>query len=323
MGYSMCHTSGANSGCVGIGSILSTPTVAIVILNWRKPESTLECLEAIAHLNYPAGLVQVIVVDNASQDRSAEIIREAFPGVMLVENSENMGYAGGNNVGIRTALAAGSDYTWILNNDVLVQPDALSRLVQTAEVHPEAAFFGPLVKSRLDPEQIISAGGKLVTGWRAVLRGTGELDQGQYRRVEAVDFLSGCALLVRNPALDNIGLLDERYFLYHEDVEWCSRAQAQGFGVAFVPNAVVWHPDTRSRDEHSAQVTYYITRNSLLFVRKYLGGWTLLKALTGYLRNLLSWTVKPRWREKKHQRNALFWALMDFVRGKYGRRATG
>jgi hypothetical protein len=121
-------------------------------------------------------------------------------------------------------------------------------------------------------------------------------------------------------ALEKIGLLDEKFFAYGEDVEWCYRGKQAGLDVLFIPQAVVWHPDTRARDEASARVMYYISRNHLLFLRKHrLGMGNVTRTL---LRNtvwLVNWTVNPKWRRNRPKRDALWLALRDFALGRFGK----
>ncbi len=150
-------------------------------------------------------------------------------------------------------------------------------------------------------------------------RGLGELDVGQFGGPATVDYLTGCAVLVRRALIESVGALDERFFLYEEDVEWCYRGRRAGFQSVLVPQAKVWHPDTRRRDELSARVTYYTTRNKLLLIRVHrLGGRVVAAHLLRHARTLASWTVRPKWRHKRAQRRALVRALLDAARGRWG-----
>lgn len=295
-------------------------SVAIIILNWNNPDDTLACLRSVMALDYPAERLRVIVVDNGSTDDSVARIRAAYPDVALIETGANLGYAGGNNVGIQYALDHhGCDYVWLLNDDVIVAPDSLPALMSVALADPRAGFLGPMVYTREEPQRILSAGSLLHDGWRPQHRGIGERDQGQFDTIAEVDYLSGCALLVSHSAIEAVGMLDEDFFAYHEDIEWCYRGKKAGFKVLFVPEAKVWHPDTLRRDENSPVVTYYIARNSLLFVKKHrLGHVKFARMLLGHARTLLSWSLRPRWRHKRPQRDALARALADFARGRVG-----
>lgn len=293
-------------------------SVAVVILNWNNPEDTLECLRSVAALDYP--IVHTIVVDNGSTDNSVTRIRAAHPNVEIVETGSNMGYTGGNNAGIDKALALGAAYVWLLNDDTTVAPDSLSMLVQAATAHPDAGFLGPLVRMREQPDHILSAGGVFGPSMKRYQRGLGEPDNRHYQELVEVDFLSGCALLVSCAAINRIGLLDDQFFSYGEDVEWCLRGKRAGFKILFVPQSLVWHPDTRLRDENSARVMYYMSRNHLLFLRKHhIGVNIMTRTLVRYAIWLVNWSFNPKWRGARRKRDALWLAMRDFALGRFGK----
>lgn len=294
------------------------PLVFIVILNWNNATDTLACLDAVAKLSYPRNAV--LVVDNCSSDNSVELIRSRHPDVEILMLSQNLGYTGGNNRGIEKALHQGADYIWLLNDDTLVAPDSLQKLIDAAISEPSAGILGPKVYTYEARQTLLSAGGFFTAGYRVQQRGVGQPDQGQYDQLAEVDFVSGCAMLVRRALIEQTGMLDETFFAYEEDVEWCYRATQGGFKVLYVPQAHVWHPDTRMRDELSRRVVYYMARNRLLSIRKHrLGVSVFWVTLLQELRTLAAWTLRGRWRHKREQRNALALALIDYFRGKTGR----
>ena len=296
---------------------MSPLKVAVIIVSWNNQTDVLQCLASVAAAQ---GDVQIIVVDNASQDGSVEAIRSAYPQVVVLENAENLGYTGGNNAGIRYVLEQGAAYLLLLNDDAVLAPDAISHLLSVARQHPEAGFLGPNVYVLEERERFLSSGGVFAAGWRAVHRGLGEDTDARYREVAEGDFLTGCALLVKREAVEHIGLLDDRFFAYHEDIDWCYRAKQAGFKLLVVPQAKVWHPDTRSRDVDSPSVTYYMARNRLLFLSKHrLGIRLFLDTLFSYFVRAANWSVRPKWRHKRPQRDALIWAIVDFFKGRFGR----
>lgn len=292
--------------------------VGVVILNWNDAPDTLRCLGAVFASDYEN--LHVVVVDNGSADGSVAAIRERYPDLAILENGENLGYTGGNNVGIEYALGLGVDYVWLLNDDVVIESRTLSALMTAALSHPGVGFWGPKVYALEEPQRLLSAGGQLRRGWKPAHRGMGELDRGQYDELAEVDYLSGCALLVSRKVIEAIGELDEDFFAYREDIEWCCRGRRNGFGCFFMPAAKVWHPDTNQRDSESPLVVYYTTRNSLLFVRRHrLGTAAMVSILLAHLRTLASWSLRPRWRHKRDQRNALMRAILDFALGRFGK----
>ena len=302
---------------------MTLPHVSIIILTWNSRAEVPAALEAALASDYPS--FDVIVVDNGSTDGTPALIRERWPGLTVLENGRNLGFCGGNNSGMRHALAAGADAVLLLNDDAVVAPDMLRLLAVAGQQTARGGLFGPTVLIAQAPQVILSAGGFLRQGWQALPRGLGASDQGQYDAppplagsTPGIDFLSGCALFATANLLTTIGLLDEAFFAYYEDVEWCWRAQRAGFTVQLVPGARAWHPDTRTRPDGPA-LSYYLTRNSLLFARKRgLGYAVQTMILLGYLRTVSSWTVRPRWRSRRPQRDAVLFGIRDFLAGRGG-----
>jgi hypothetical protein len=298
--------------------------VTIIVLNWNGLMDTLDCLASLAVLEYPN--FEIVVVDNGSTDGSVGVIRGRFPRVQVIENSENLGYTGGNNTGLRYAWTNGADYTLLLNNDTQVAPDFLCRMIAATEVEPIIGVAGPTIYYHARPELIWSAGGAI--DWRrgkTWMLGLNTGDVGQLgSEPRQVDFVTGCALLVKRSVVDRVGLLDERFFAYYEEAEWCVRARRAGFRVIHVPQAKVWHKIPLDAREDSPVVHYYITRNRLLFLKVAKAGWQAWfhTLLVEYLRTLLSWSLRPRWRHKHQHRRAMVQAISDAMRGRWGHRAT-
>jgi GT2 family glycosyltransferase len=291
--------------------------VAAAFVAWDRGHELLGAVESVVESSRPPD--SLIVVDNGSKDGSLEELAARWPEAIILRSGRNLGYTGGNNLAIGHALAMNAAYVWLLNDDARVAPGTLAGLLAAAAEHPAAGLLGPLVCRREAPETVLSAGGYLRGGWFATHIGFGEPAAGFAAEVVPVDFLSGCALLASRPFIKRAGLLDESYFMYHEDVDWAYRARAAGFQVLAVRGALAWHPDTGLRDDQSARVTYYIARNSLLFLRKHrLSRWLRLRAALAHLRTLVSWTLRPRWRYRRLQRYALARALWDAARGSTG-----
>lgn len=296
------------------------PRTAIVILNWNGLRDTLDCLASLERLDYPD--YQVIVVDNGSTDGSIEAIRQRFPSVALLENGQNLGFTGGNNVGLRHALQRGAEYALLLNNDTEVAPDFLRRLVEAVEADAGIGIAGPTIYYHAQPAVIWSAGGAI--DWRrgqTCMVGLNTPDEGQWGTApRSVDFVTGCALLIKRAVMEQAGLLDERFFAYFEEAEWCVRACRAGFQIVHVPQAKLWHKITPERRAASPLVHYYMTRNRLLFLKVTKAGWRawLHTLFADYLRTLISWRVRPRWRHKQEQRKMMMLAIGDAWRGRWG-----
>ena len=299
---------------------MNSPRVAIVLLNWNGRDDTLACLASLSRLDYSA--YEVVVVDNGSSDDSVKAIQAAYPHLMLITTDDNLGYVGGNNIGLEYAQTVGADYALLLNNDTEVASNFLSLLIEAAEEDPAAGIVGPMIYYFDRPDIIWSAGGGI--DWErgdTWMIGLNEEDRGQFGKMpRPVDFVTGCALLIKMPVVTHIGLLDHRFFAYYEESEWCIRAARGGFKILHVPQAKVWHKISPSIRETSPQVHYYMTRNRLLFLKLTGAGimpW--LCTLFSYGRTLLSWTLKPRWRCKAAQRQAMVRAIVDYWRGCFGK----
>jgi GT2 family glycosyltransferase len=294
--------------------------VAVVILNTSKREDTLACLRSLAQSTWRA--LDIIVLDNHSTDGSVEAIRTAHPSVTLVELRDNRGYAGNNNVGIDLAVARGADWVFVLNEDTIVDPPCLERLVRYGEQHPHVGMVGPLVMHFDEPTCIQSAGGWLDARWQAGHLGQNEEDRGQYAGPRPVDWITGCSLLVRRAVVEEVGGLDERFFYYWEETEWCLRAKRAGWAIVVIAEARIWHKGVNRRYQPSPNVSYYHTRNRLLLMRKH-GAPASRVALEMFrtVRTLASWTVRPKWRHLREHRRAVAEGLRDFARHRWGQRA--
>ena len=221
--------------------------MTIIVLNWNGREWTLECLESLRQATLDGATV--MVVDNGSTDGSIEAVRGCFPDVRVVALPENRGYAGGNNAGIRAALETGAKAVLLLNNDTRVAPDFLAPLVSVLNRYRRAAAVSSAIM-RLDvPEVLQEAYFEIYFGFGIIRRrGVNALPGEGFDAVRAVDAAIGCSLLVRAEALRRVGLLDESYFAYHEEVDWCFRARAAGWRVYYQPYSRVWHHFSKSTD---------------------------------------------------------------------------
>lgn len=245
--------------------------VHILILNYNGWKDTIECVDSCLKLRYCNA--KIIIVDNDSSDGSEAILREAFPDVELIQTGGNLGYAGGNNVGIRHALANGADYVWLLNNDTKVDPAALDEMLEVAQDDGTVGMVGPkiLLYSRPDHLNCVGSTINLLTGQPSLI-GLGEKDDGRFDDIREMDTLSGCSLLVRRELIDSVGLLDDRFFLFYEETDWILRAKRAGYRMLYAPKARIWHKVSASVGGHqSPLMLYYMIRNNPLLMRKNVG----------------------------------------------------
>lgn len=253
--------------------------VGVVVLNWNGLEDTLECLASLRQVELPNGQLVILVVDNGSTDGSGARLR-GEAGITLIELEQNHGYAAGNNVGICRALQLGCEYVLLLNNDTVVPPDFVTPLVATLEQHLEAGMAVSKVRY-YDPPDVIWYAGGLFRQPRLIgeMVGLRELDVGQYDRPQAVDWAVGCSMMIHRRLVDAIGLLDERFFAYEEDIDYSYRAQRAGFTIRYEPASVIWHKVSQATTGDTEWRTYLQVQSRVLFFRKHIHGLKILPVI--------------------------------------------
>jgi hypothetical protein len=296
---------------------MSQPLVISVILNTNRREDTLQCLDSLRCNTYPNH--KVIVLDNHSSDGSVPAIREAYPDVQIVNLEKNLGYAGNNNVGIEIAMKQGADWVFVLNEDIHLDAGCLAKLVEAGERDPQIGILGPLVYHHSEPTVIQSAGGMLGKHWQSIHLGKDEPDQGQFDSPHLVEWISGCAILVRREAIEQAGMLDGSFFIYWEETEWCIRVSRAGWKIVNVPQAHIWHKGVQRNYEPKPSFIYYGTRNHLRTLQKHEAPLQAkFYVWTQYLRTITSWSIKPRWKNRREHRNAMVLGIVHFLQHRSG-----
>lgn len=290
-------------------------TVTIVMLNWNGWEHTVESLDSLLRLDYPS--YKILLVDNNSDDDEGNRLRQKYNGrVEVLINNKNVGFCGGNNVGIRHALRHGTDYVLLINNDVEVEPNFLQELVNILNENPDIGVVGPKIVLYYYRTSLDSIGGH-VNFWTA----TGKLYKKSYTNVRSdLNFVSGCCMLLRKDVFEDIGFFNEDYFSYWEETDLCLRAKKAGWQIACNPHSVIYHKVGKANKYLSNKYIYYMLRNSILCMRQN-GRWYqwpsfivlfFLKFFAGYTAYLM--IKRPR---------SLFvpWlAIFDFSTGRFGKR---
>lgn len=297
--------------------------VTIIILNWNNAPDTLACLNSLIALDCPA--CDVLVVDNGSIDDSVALVRAGFPTLPILETSANLGYAGGNNVGIRQALAAGAEAICILNNDIMVEEDFLTPLLTTLYEHPEIGIVTPLVGQRNHGNSVWALGSTI--NWRTAevtRQFVGEpIDGWRQKEPFEVDVASGAAMLVRAEVFQKVGFMDEDFFLYFEETDWCTYARQAGYRILAVPKSLVWHAVSGTLGTTSPIIDYYMLRNHLRFInRHWRGPQRLSLQARVIIRNIMTiaaFTVRNQGGQRTPKRNARMRALWDAARGRWGK----
>lgn len=242
-----------------------------VTLNWNRPDDTIACLDSLAQQSYPN--LRALVVDNGSSDDSIARIRAAHPETHLLAHGENSGFARGMNLGIGAALAQGAEFIFMLNNDTLLAPNAIAQLV--AQMTPGVALLAPIIYYADAPQRVWSLGGML-NPWLLETRENrrGEEDRGQWPERLDLDFVPACGLLAPRAIFETVGLFDERFFMYYEDLDYCLRVRRAGWRIQALTTAKMWHKvSLSSGGSDSPNERYWMARSSALYFRKHARLW--------------------------------------------------
>jgi GT2 family glycosyltransferase len=292
--------------------------VSVIILNWNGFEDTSELLLSLREVRYPT--LKIFVVDNHSSGNDAVNLEDTFKNyIKVISSSSNLGFTGGNNLGIKKALEDNTDYILLLNNDTTVRPDFLEILVNKFTIDSQVGIVAPRINYYDEQQRIWTDGGKI-----SRIRGSGfaysdNLETEAKMDDKSVAFVSGCCMLIKREVFLDIGLFDENYFLYVEDTDLCLRTIRAGYKIYVVPRAKIFHKVNKAtKKKPSSHALYYVTRNRLYFTKKNFGdshyltiaylflsmavkslGWILL----GRLSNIVS----------------VYRAFKDFFNGKMGK----
>ncbi len=294
--------------------------VQAILVNYNGDADTIECLHS---LKAQTGAdCAPLVINNGSRLGSVRRIQDAHPDVEIMETGRNLGFAGGNNVGMARALKANFDFVFLVNNDTALEPECLVRLLRCAQSRPDAAVVSPAMYYYHDREKPWFTGG----GWNqdtgAVSHAVADV-RGQTEPYET-PWTTGCAMLITAARLRDVGLFDARFFCYFEDLDWCLRARQKGGACVISPDAVLYHKvwGTSGRDGSQLQ-HYYSARNYLLFVLKNVGGTHGQQLMRR--RTRLVWDNSRRLLrdpQEAHDRKmaiASLLGLLDFGRRRFGR----
>jgi GT2 family glycosyltransferase len=325
------------------------PRVHILVVNFNRWRDTLECLESVFRLDYPNFRVVVcdnasadgsferlkawaeerfvpepaesehlrclswppvckpvayVEYSRASAEQGGDMPSDDPP-LVLVQTGGNLGFTGGSNVGLRYLMARGATgYIWLLNNDTVVAADALRRLVDVAERDERIGVVGTRLFHYARPDVVQAAGGGRITRWHGMVTPVTDDADGK------LDFVTGASMLIPLPVLSRVGLLDERYFAYSEEVDWCFRMRARGFRLAYCPAAKVWHKEGQTLGRRTPFQDYLIVRNTLLLVQKFFTPFLPVAILYSLYRSFLPKLVRGEWKRL----GAVVRAYRDFVR---------
>ncbi|WP_141431118.1 glycosyltransferase family 2 protein [Bacillus sp. 03113] len=255
---------------------------AIILLNWNAYQDTFECLKSLELLNYSS--FHIFLVDNDSQDDSFDLLKEDYRAgifdlnISFIQSGSNLGFAGGNNVGIKAAIERGFEYFWLLNNDTIVEKNALDPLIAKMEQDNSIGIVGSKIFFH-GSNKIWFAGGEInkKTGLIKHL-GIGEDDDEKYNKSIEVDYITGCSLLIKRDVIQNVGVMKEEFFLYFEETDWNIRVKNNGYKIFYVPESIIWHKVSQSTlkgEKFSPIVFYYTIRNNIYLINNYFRKGTL------------------------------------------------
>lgn len=299
--------------------------ISIIIVNYNTPVETKACLDSLFNVKTPDFKFNVVVVDNGSKQILNLTSKYLDHGVDLLRSEANLGFTGGNNLGISHAIKKyQTDYILMLNSDTIVAPDFLEILYHKLEADPKAGiatpkmyfhrgyeFFDKSYASAQKHQIIWYAGGSV--DWVNLVsfhRGVDEVDRGQFDHLTESDFATGCCVLIKREMIERVGILDKKFFLYSEDVDYSLRIRKAGFKILFVPQSVIWHKIGRSTGGPGSKLQqYYQTRNRLLVTIKH----APTKAKFTALKLLIIWLFKGNITERK--------AVFDFLFSRFGKQA--
>lgn len=293
--------------------------VYIIILNWNGEDNTIECLNSLKEINY--NNYKIVVVDNGSAGGSVFEIKKRFPEVEMIENKINLGFAGGNNIGIKYAISNRADYILLINNDTTVEKDFLNKLVEAGESDKSIGLVGSKICFYSEPNRIWFAGGKV--NWiknKGTHIGWGEIDNGQYDKIKEAGYLTGCCLLIKKEVINKVGVLPEDYFLYYEDLDFSLRVKNFGYKCVYVYKSKIYHKVSKSTKPGSPEYIYYHTRNGLVLAKR--NGSLLSKIILYphciflFLKQLVKIVIFP---QKRNWSYAVLKGERDFLLGKMGK----
>lgn len=287
--------------------------LSIITINYNGLADTCALIDTIPFNEK----MEVIVVDNASQNQEAEILAQRYPHVKIIKSDKNLGFAGGNNLGIQVAQG---DYLFLVNNDTLFKEFNAKALIARLASSPQIGIVCPKIRFAWGTAPIQFAGytllSKVTVRNRAI--GFGEQDNGQYETAHPTPYAHGAAMLLKREAVDRVGLMPECYFLYYEELDWSMMFTRAGYQIWYEPQCTIFHKESQTTGQNSPLRTYYITRNRLLLVRRNYQGFNKYMAY-GYLmlivatRDMIKYTLNTHWGLLK----ATLRGVRDFASNKF------
>ncbi|MDN3669269.1 glycosyltransferase family 2 protein [Echinicola jeungdonensis] len=291
-------------------------SVAIIILNWNGYDFTRACLKSLEEVTFKE--FEIILVDNASIDGSLDKIKNEFEDITILKNKKNLGFTGGNNVAIQYALQKGFDYVMLLNNDTLVEKRFLEPLYQTLEKDSQLGAVQPLMYFLNEREKLWNGGGRF-NSWTGASISIKQAPNYQFPYY--TDWITGCCIMVRTEVIRKVGVLNDRYFAYFEDVDWSLRMRKAGFSLQVVPGSIIYHEaagssKTKKKGKEgflNPKAHYLNARNQLFQIRNHLGFPHILFAWPFQLGKLFAYGAYFILRNRPKKLKAIFRGIRDGI----------
>jgi GT2 family glycosyltransferase len=249
------------------------PLVSIITINYNHSDVTAECLDSLRKVTYPN--FEVIVIDNASPNDNPAFLKDDYPEIIYKELPENLGFAGGNNVGIKDCKG---DYILLLNNDTEVEPDFLEPLVRKCEENPNIGGVSPKIYYHHTPEMLQFAGFTEIhhVTVRNHAVGFNQMDKRQFEKDSLTYFVHGAAMLIPRKVIEEVGMMADIYFLYYEELDWGYRIRQAGYELYYVHDSLIHHKESISTGFYSPLQVYYLNRSRILYMRRNIKGWKFI-----------------------------------------------
>lgn len=296
---------------------MKQPKVTIILVNYNGYLDTIECIKSLNQLKYRS--YNVIIVDNGSTNDSYSILKEYISNngndsFRVVKSSDNLGFSGGNNIAIEIAQKENADYVLLLNNDTIVTPDFLSILMDNAS---DDCLIAPRIMYWKSKNTVWYGGGKLSEflgrAWHDRINKTYDSDIDD--SIKEVSFITGCCMLVPMKVIEKIGMLEDKFFLYYEDTEYCWRAKKNGYGLKYVGNSVIYHNVSSSTGHNSPLMNYYKIRNRLVLIQDNVKGLNIISAkICAYFEMLVGVVIR------KYQITSVIEGIRDYREGQLGKK---
>jgi GT2 family glycosyltransferase len=288
--------------------------VSIISVNYNQNQVTIQFLESLQKLNYPN--FEIILVDNASPNANPDLLKQKFPEINLIKSNKNLGFAGGNNLGIK---ASKGKYLLFVNNDTEVPENFIEPLVGMCESNPNIGMVSPKIKFYWNPELIQYAGYTKMNPFTIRNKSIGyhQKDEKQYDEIKETNAGHGAAMMVPRRVVEKVGMMTEVYFLYYEEHDWAEIIKRAGYKIYYQPNSYILHKESVSTGKNSPFKTYYLARNRMVFARRNLSGVTLFISIIFQLfiswpKNTIAFILQGRFLHLKAYCKGIFWNFLHY-----------